>query len=56
MSDVTSTIEEHSSRYGRFVGNARIAQDLKRVIAEHTPLGHTRADGTRGEHLADDQQ
>ena len=54
--DITATLTERGQRYGRFIGHARIAQDLKRVIAEHTPLGHTRADGTRGEHLADDQQ
>jgi Domain of unknown function (DUF6378) len=56
MSNVTSTIEERSSRYGRFVGNARIAQDLKRVIAAYTPRGWNPADGTRVKYLADDQQ
>lgn len=56
MNDVTSTIEERGSRYGKFTGNARITQDLKRVIAEHTPLSRIRPDGKRSDHLAPDQQ
>lgn len=54
--NITETLEERGKRYGVFTGHARITQDLKRVIAEHTPLGRTRADGSRGDHLAPDQQ
>jgi hypothetical protein len=54
--DITATLTERGQRYGRFVGHARIAQDLKRVIAAYTPRGWNPADGTHGEHLADDQQ
>jgi hypothetical protein len=54
--DISATLTERGSRYGRFTGHARITQDLKRVIAQHTPLGRTRLDGTHGDHLAPDQQ
>jgi len=54
--DITTTLQERGSRYGKFIGHARITQDLKSVIAEHTPLGRTRADGTHSDHLAPDQQ
>jgi hypothetical protein len=54
--DITATLQERGSRYGAFTGHARITQDLKRVIAEHTPLSRIRPDGKRGDHLAPDQQ
>ena len=54
--DITTTLQERGSRYGKFIGHARITQDLKQVIAARTPLIRTRADGTRGAHLAPDQQ
>jgi len=54
--DISATLTERGSRYGRFTGHARITQDLKRVIAQHTPLGRTRLDGAHGDHLAPDQQ
>lgn len=54
--DITTTLQERGSRYGKFTGHARITQDLKRVIAEHTPLSRIRPDGKRGDHLAPDQQ
>lgn len=56
MSDLNATLQERGSRYGRFTGHARITQELKRVIAEHTSLGRARPDGTYGDHLAPDQQ
>lgn len=54
--NITETLQERGQRYGKFTGHARITQDLKQVISEHTPLGRTRADGSRGSHLAPDQQ
>lgn len=53
--DLTATLEERGKRYGKFTGHARITQELKTVISEHTPLGRTRA-GAHGDHLAPDQQ
>ena len=54
--DLTATLQERGNRYGKFTGHARITQDLKTVIGEHTPLGRTKGDGTYGNHLAPDQQ
>jgi hypothetical protein len=54
--DITTTLQERGQRYGRFTVHAQITQDLKRVIADHTPLSRTRPDGNRGDHLAPDQQ
>lgn len=54
--DLIATLTERGSCYGKFTGHALITQDLKRVIAEHTPLGRTRADGSQDDHLAPDQQ
>lgn len=54
--NITETLQERGKRYGSFTGHARITQDLKRVIAEHTPLSRTRVGGLQGDHLAADQQ
>lgn len=54
--DITTTLQELGQRYGKFSSHARITQELKRVIAKHTPLGRTRTDGSYGDHLAPDQQ
>jgi hypothetical protein len=54
--DITATLTERGQLYGRFFGHARIAQDLKRVIARYTPQAWTTADDTRVQHLDEDQQ
>lgn len=54
--NLTETLQERGQRYGKFKGHAEITQALKRLIALHTPLSCTRADGSRGDHLAPDQQ
>lgn len=46
--DVTSTLQERGSRYGTFVGHAKVTQRLKKVVTE--------ALDARGTALADDQQ
>lgn len=48
LPDVKATLEERSQRYGKFTGHARITQELKRVISNHTL--------ETGGHLAPDQQ
>jgi hypothetical protein len=54
--NINDTLTERGSRYEKFTGHARITQELKAVISEHTPLGRTRSDGSHGDHLAPDQQ
>ena len=54
--DLTATLEERGKRYGPFTGHAQITQDLKRVIAGHTPRGKRLPDGSTGDFLATDQQ
>jgi hypothetical protein len=54
--NITDTLQERGKRYGCFTGHARITQELKAVISEHTPLGRTLADGSNADHLAPDQQ
>lgn len=54
--DLTATLEERGKRYGRFTGHARITQELKRVIKEHTPGLRFLESGTTAPHLAPDQQ
>ena len=56
MTDLTATLEERGKRYGRFTGHARITQELKRVIKEHTPGLRFLESGTTVPHLAPDQQ
>lgn len=34
MTDIQSTLEERGSRYGTFIDNACVAQDLKQVLRE----------------------
>lgn len=48
LPDVKATLEERGKRYGKFTGHARITQELRRVISDHTPV--------TGGHLAPDQQ
>jgi len=46
--DITATLEERGSRYGKFTGHAEITMALKRMISSHA--------AARGCVLADDQQ
>jgi len=34
-SDITQTLEERGSRYGKFTGHAKITQELKQAIYRH---------------------
>ncbi len=54
--DITATLTERGSRYGKFTGHARITQELKLVIAQHTPGLRFLENGTTVPHLAPDQQ
>jgi hypothetical protein len=54
--DINNTLDERGKRDGAFIGHARITQELKQVIFDHTPTGHTRPDGSHGSRLAPDQQ
>jgi hypothetical protein len=47
MSDVDATLQERGNRYGKFIGHARVTQQLKKVISEHVD--------TCGKHLTPDQ-
>lgn len=46
MTDITQTLTERGSRYGKFKDHARIAQDLKAIVRLHA----------HGRPLADDQR
>jgi hypothetical protein len=35
--DITTTLEERGKRYGKFTGHARITQELKQLISQHSP-------------------
>lgn len=48
MDNVDSVLDERGARYGKFIGHATVAQDLKQVI--HSALVE------RSKHLAADQQ
>jgi hypothetical protein len=54
--NITETLQERGKRYGKFSSHALITQDLKAVIAGHTPRGKQLPDGTTGDFLAADQQ
>jgi hypothetical protein len=54
--DITDTLIERGRRYGKFIDHARITQELKVLIAEHTPQQRRLPDGTWIPHLAPDQQ
>ncbi|MEY2643702.1 MAG: hypothetical protein RLZZ611_351 [Cyanobacteriota bacterium] len=54
--DITATLQERGQRYGKFTGHARITQELKLLIAEHTPGQRRLPDGSWIPHLAPDQQ
>ena len=47
MTDVTEVLNERGGRYGKFLGHAQVAQELKDTLR-----GHLR---NRGKVLADDQ-
>lgn len=53
---IQATLAERGKRYGEFRGHARITQELKRVIAVHTPGLRLLENGTTAPHLAADQQ
>ena len=53
---ITTTLQERGQRYGKFTGHARITQELKRLIAEHTPGQRRLPDGQWITFLAPDQQ
>ena len=52
MNDINATLVERGLRYGNFSDRARIAQQLKAVIAKHIPLDT----GATESFLAPDQQ
>ncbi len=54
--DINATLQERGSRYGKFTGHARITQELKQLIAGHTPGQRRLPDGTWVPFLAPDQQ
>lgn len=46
--DITATLQERGSRYGKFIGHAMVTQELKGVIRDQLAI--------RARTLADDQQ
>jgi len=53
--DLNSTLAERGSRYGKFADHARVTQDLKQIVADHTPGGR-QLNGQRVPFFAPDQQ
>ena len=54
--NIEETLSERGSRYGKFSSHAQITQDLKLLIASHTPGGRRLLDNSYGDFLAPDQQ
>lgn len=53
--DLNQTLQERGARYGKFINHARVTQELKQVIADHTPGGRIRG-AHHGPNFEYDQQ